>query len=140
MHIISFKKFLFAIFLLITLFSPIVICANTQNTISSVTSTVNINSDGELSIIYRNIANSSKVQKVTVTTYIEKKHLGIFWQRIDIGTINNEWIDTIHDCLYIGSRSYLLPEPGVYRTTVSYKFYDSNSLISTITCQSEDSF
>jgi len=33
----------------------------------------------------------------TVTSYIEKRTLGIFWTKVDIGQPNNEWVDTSSD-------------------------------------------
>lgn len=140
MPITLLKKFLFTTLLFVPLFSFVVVYANTETTISSVTTTVNINTDGELSITYRNIANPSSINKIVITTYIEKKHLGFWWKRINIPTINHEWIDTIHNYSYIGTRSYSLSKFGTYRITVLYKFYNSNQLISTVTFQSQDSF
>jgi len=128
-----------AITLSLTLFSSVVIYANSQNTISSVTSTVNLGTNGDISIIYRNVAHPSSVEKVVTTTYIEKRTF-FSWERINIGTINNEWIDTIHQSIYTSSRLYHLSTPGTYRTTIIYQFYNSSNLISTVKFQSVDKF
>lgn len=131
--------FIIATTLFLALLSTVVAYATPQNAISSVTSTVNIDTDGEISIIYRNVAHPAIVEKVVIKTYIEKKTF-FSWERINIGTINNEWIDTINHGIYTGSRSYPLSIPGIYRTTIIYLFYDSNGFLISTKFQLEDTF
>ena len=52
--------------------------------------------------------------------YVEKRTLGFFWTRVDIGQPNNQWYDVVYDYMYIGSHSFQLNSHGTYRITVTY--------------------
>jgi len=58
-----------------------------------------------------------------LTTYIEKRILGIFWKKVNNGQPNNQWVDTIYNYRYSGSHSHQLSSSGTYRATVIYKVY-----------------
>lgn len=51
---------------------------------------------------------------------VEKRTLGFFWTRVDIGQPNNQWYDVVYDYMYIGSHSFQLNSHGTYRITVTY--------------------
>ena len=51
--------------------------------------------------------------------------MGLFWTRVDIGTTNDEWVDTINNYRYTGSRTHQLSSSGTYRVTVNFKIYGS---------------
>ena len=53
------------------------------NNVASATATININSSGNLTIGYKYSGYSSVTTKAVITTYIEKKTLGLFWKRAD---------------------------------------------------------
>ena len=110
------------------------------NNVASATATININSSGKLTIGYKYSGYSSITTKAVITTYIEKKTLGLFWKRVDIGKTNNEWIDTINDYRYTGSRTHQLSSSGTYRVTVIYNIYGSGGSADKITCQATDSY
>jgi len=57
----------------------------------------------------------------TVTSYIEKRTLGIFWTKVDIGQPNNEWVDTSSDYLDVFIHEFWLEDKGTYRATVVYE-------------------
>ncbi len=73
-----------------------------------------------------------------LTTYIEKRILGIFWKKVNNGQPNNQWVDTIYNYRYSGTHSYQLSSTGTYRATVIYKVYgtggDPDELTSQVTC------
>lgn len=52
--------------------------------------------------------------------YIERKTLGIFWTRVDIGYNNNVWHDSTTSHYYNNSFSTDLVSNGTYRVVVSY--------------------
>lgn len=110
------------------------------NNVASATATININGSGKLTIGYKYSGYSSITTKAVITTYIEKKTLGLFWKRVDIGKTNNEWIDTINDYRYTGSRTHQLSSSGTYRVTVIYNIYGSGGSADEITCQATDSY
>ena len=47
-----------------------------------------------------------KTTKGEITTYVEKRTLGFFWTRVDIGQPNNQWYDVVYDYMYIGRHSF----------------------------------
>lgn len=110
-----------------------------NNTISTATH-MNISSSGKMTISYKYSGYASITNKAVITTYIEKKTLGLFWSRIDIGTSNDEWIDTISNYKYTGSRKYQLPSSGTYRVTVIYKIYGSGGAADKIEYQEKGSY
>ncbi len=90
-----------------------------NNTVSAI-STATISSTGKITITnsYSGIKNITN--KAVITTYIEKRFLGIFWTRVDIGTTNDEWVDTIYNYYYTGDHSFQLESTGTYRVTVEF--------------------
>ena len=96
-----------------------------------------VNSSGTLNINYNFTGISGTTTKAVITTYIEKQFLFIFWTRVEIGTTNNEWTQTVNNYRYSGTRTFKLPSTGTYRTTVVYEVYGSGGSADTITCQDE---
>lgn len=90
------------------------------NNISSVQSYARISESGRLTVTNTYEGRSTYVTKAVITTYIEKKVLGLFWTKIDIGMTNNEWVDTIYDHVYAGSHSVQLSGKGTYRVSIEY--------------------
>lgn len=110
------------------------------NNVSSASANISINSSGKLTISYRYVGSSAVTTKAVITTYIEKKTLGLFWTRVDIGTTNDEWVDTKYDSTYIGSRTHQLSSTGTYRVTVIYKIYGTGGSADEIECRAQDSY
>lgn len=107
------------------------------NNVQKATVTTTVNSDGTLNINYNFTGISGTTTKAVITTYIEKQFLFIFWTRVDIGTTNNEWTQTVNNYRYSGTRTFKLPSTGTYRTTTIYEVYGSGGSADTITCQDE---
>ena len=57
----------------------------------------------------------------TVTSYIEKRTLGLFWKKVDIGEPNNECVDTSTDYYDAFGHEFWLEDKGTYRATVVYE-------------------
>lgn len=110
------------------------------NNVSTVTGAMSINDSGKMTITYRYTGSSSITTKAVITTYIEKKFLGLFWKRVDIGTTDDQWVDTINDYKYAGSRTYQLSSSGTYRVTIIYKIYGSGGSADEIEVQKTDSY
>ena len=110
------------------------------NNVSTVTGAMSINDSGKMTISYRYTGSSSITTKAVITTYIEKKFLGLFWKRVDIGTTNDEWVDTVYDYMYAGSRTHQLSASGTYRVTINYKIYGSGGSADEIEMQKTDSY
>ena len=99
-----------------------------------------INNSGKLTITYKYSGSPEITTKAVITTYVEKKFLGLFWRRVDIGTTDNKWVDTIYNYMYNGSRNYQLSSSGTYRVTIIYKIYGSGGAADEIECQAQDSY
>ena len=65
-----------------------------NNTLSART-TISISSTGELSVVNAYHGYQGVTTRAVITTYVEKRVLGIFWTRVDIGTTDDQWVDTI---------------------------------------------
>lgn len=103
------------------------------NNVISVSSIASISNTGVLKVTNSYTGDSSITTKAIITTYIEKKILGVFWSRVDIGQTNDEWVDTIYNYKYSGSHSIQLPSTGTYRVTVEYVIYGTGGSADTIT-------
>lgn len=110
------------------------------NNVVTANSTVAISSSGVATITNMYNGFQNVTTKAVITTYIEKKILGIFWSRVDIGQTNDEWVDTIYNYKYSGSHSVQLPSTGTYRVTVEYVIYGSGGAADTITKEFEKSY
>ena len=97
----------------------------------------NVDNSGNLKIIYDITSRSDSTSKIVVTTYFEKKHLGLFWQRVDTGSPNDEWVTTIYSSSYNKTRTFTLPENGTYRTTVVYQVHGTDGTVEEVTHQKE---
>ena len=110
------------------------------NNVVSAESSVTISSSGMMEITNSFLGSTSVFSKAVITTYVEKRFLGIFWTKVDIGQTNDEWIDTIYTNVYSGTHSVQLPSTGTYRTTVEYVIYGSGGSADTITKEIEKSY
>ena len=110
------------------------------NNVVSVSSVASVSSSGVLKVTNSYNGDSSVTSKAVITTYIEKKTLGIFWSRVDIGQTDDEWVDTIYNYKYSGSHSIQLPSTGTYRVTVEYVIYGSGGAADTITKEIEKNY
>lgn len=90
-----------------------------NNTVSA-TSSANISSTGKITISNSYSGIKDVTTKAVITTYIEKRFLGIFWTRVDIGTTDDEWVDTVYNYQYTGNHTFQLESTGTYRVTVEY--------------------
>ncbi len=105
-----------------------------------VTTAMTIDTDGELTISYEYIGFSGVTTKAVVTTYIEKKVWGFFWERVDTGTTNDEYVDTFYKEEHFWNRVGTLSQSGTYRVTVQYKIYGSGGSADVIDYEGTDSF
>ena len=105
-----------------------------NNTLSART-TISISSTGELSVVNAYHGFQGVTTRAVITTYVEKKFLGLFWTRVDIGTADDQWVDTINNYYYTGGHSLQLRSKGTYRVTVTFTIYGSGGAADEIECQ-----
>ena len=103
------------------------------NNTMDASNTVSISSSGKLTIKNNFLAYDNYFSKAIITTYVEKKVLGLFWSRVDIGQNNNKWIDVIYESLYTGFHYFQLSDKGTYRVTTEFVVYGSGGPVYTIT-------
>lgn len=107
------------------------------NNVESTSSSAAVSSSGVITVTNNYTANSSVFTKAIITTCIEKRTLGLFWSKVDIGQTNDEWVVTSYNNSYLGSHSHQLTKTGTYRATVEYVFYGSGGSADTITREVE---
>ena len=103
------------------------------NNATRITNAAEISSSGKLTITNRCAAESSVFSKAIITTYVEKRVLGLFWSRVDNGQNNNKWIDVIYDNVYTGFHYLQLSDKGTYRVTTEFVVYGSGGPADTVT-------
>ena len=96
-----------------------------------------VDDNGELAISYNVDGISGVTTKIIITTYIEKKILGLFWTRVDNGQANDQWVNTYHTSKYNGERYFDLPSTGTFRVNVTYVVYGSGGSADSIPYEAE---
>ncbi len=91
----------------------------------SVESSAAISSTGLLSIQNYYFINSSAFTSAKISTYVERKVLGLFWVKVDNGQPNKTWVDYPTATMYNKQYTLQLSQTGNYRVTVEYIFYGS---------------
>lgn len=102
-----------------------------NNTVMA-SSDASISDSGLLTINNQFQGIRGKTTKGEITTYIEKKTLGLFWTRVDIGQPDNQWVDVVYNYLYNGTHTFQLSKEGTYRITVVYVISGSGGDADTI--------
>ena len=123
------KKFTICLLCLLMIFSCTTIPAVAANevispyynNVASVNTVFSISDSGTATVKlqYRGIVGTTT--GATITTKIQKKTLGLIWTKVDIGTTNNEWVDTATGVTYSTTHSVTLPDTGTYRVVVNYE-------------------
>lgn len=103
-----------------------------NNTVMA-SSVASISDSGLLTVDNQFQGIRGKTTKGEITTYVEKKTLGLFWTRVDIGQPNNQWYDVVYDYAYNGTHTFQLSNHGTYRITVVYVISGSGGEADTIT-------
>lgn len=92
----------------------------------------NLPDSGILYVTNTYVVNDSRITRVVVTTYVEKRTLLVIWNRVDIGTPNNEWVDYGVNGDFDASHSAQMPAPGTYRVVVTFDVYSGTTLLDSI--------
>ena len=99
------------------------------NNVTTINSRATVSDNGTITITNSYKSPDGKIAKATVTTYIEKQTLGLFWFRVDIGQPDKQWVDTVYQSKYTGSHSFQVTSKGTYRIKVNYKIEGTNGSI-----------
>lgn len=109
---------------------------NTANTSTNFT----ISSSGKATISAGYNAYQSYFSSATITSYLEKRTLGIFWTRVDIGQPNNEWVDTSSDFFDNFGHTFQLESTGTYRAIVTYEISGTGGATDVIEYEQERTY
>lgn len=116
-----------ALILVIALCSPLVatVFASSEitpryNNVNYARTTATVSSSGLLVVRHRLNGIQGVTARTEIPTYVEKKVLGLFWSRVDIGTEDNCWYIHVGSYTYDGSRQCQLSSTGTYRITSVY--------------------
>lgn len=93
------------------------------NNVLSVSNPVTISDSGILLVDNQYYGFEGTTTKAVITTYIEKKTLGLFWTRVDIGQTDNQWVDTVYGYENSVSHSIQLESTGTYRVVTVFVIY-----------------
>lgn len=99
-----------------------------------------ISTDGKATITatynaYRDVFTSARI-----TSYIEKRTLGVFWSRVDIGQPNNEWVDVSTEYADAFGHEFYLTKTGTYRATVVYEISGTGGATDVIDYEQERTY
>lgn len=92
----------------------------------------NLTSSGVLTVTNNYDVNDSRVTRVVVTTYVEKRSLLVVWTRVDIGTTNDEWVDYGSNGHFAKTHSAQMPSSGIYRVTAIFDVYSGSTLLDSL--------
>ncbi|MBQ8895134.1 MAG: hypothetical protein IJ043_12095 [Clostridia bacterium] len=110
------------------------------NNVVSVSTVASVSDSGLLTIVNNFEGVKGVITRGVVTTYIHKKFLGLFWQKVDIGQTDNEWVDNAYTYSYDGVITFQLPSTGTYRITSEFVIYGTGGAADTITCQVQKTY
>ena len=141
------KRRTIALTLLVIILSTSILTATAEtgvmpryNNTSSTTSGFAISTDGKASVVAGYYAYPAYFTSAKVTSYIEKRTLGVFWTKVDIGTPNNEWVDTSTENTYTFGHEIYLDSKGTYRATVVYEISGTGGATDVIEYEKERTY
>lgn len=99
-----------------------------------------IDNSGKMEITYDFSGLKSKTSKVVITTYIEKRTLGLFWSRVENNQPDNQWVDTIYSIEHTKIRHFQLSSKGTYKVKILFKVYGTGGSTDEIPYEIKDSY
>lgn len=94
--------------------------ATTYYNTSSASISSYVDSNGKLHSILIVAGIKGITTQIEADLYVEKRVLGIFWTRVDIGYTNNIWHDSTTSFHFYNEFITQLPSTGTYRVNVTY--------------------
>lgn len=110
------------------------------NNTSGTATDFGISTSGKATVAGNYYAYPETFKSATVTSYIEKRTLGIFWSRVDIGMPNNEWVDTFSHYTCAFGHEFYLEDTGTYRATVIYEISGTGGATDVIDYEQERTY
>jgi len=110
-----------------------------NNTVNASTNFV-ISTSGKATISAAYNGHRSVFTDAKITSYIEKRTLGLFWSKVDIGETNNEWVDTSTNYSDAFVHEFYLENTGTYRATVVYEISGTGGATDVIEYEQERTY
>ena len=110
------------------------------NNTSYASAGMKIDNSGKMEITYDFSGLKSKTSKVVITTYIEKRTLGLFWSRVENNQPDNQWVDTIYSIEHTKIRHFQLSSKGTYKVKILFKVYGTGGSTDEIPYEIKDSY
>ena len=95
--------------------------------IYSYTVDFDITSTGFASVYFSYEGDPDFFESATTEIYLEKRFLGIFWTRVDIGETDNVWVDAFYEDYGYVDHTLQLEKTGTYRATFKMTFTGTNT-------------
>lgn len=93
------------------------------NNVAMTDSSFVILSDGSAEVTVSYYGSSGITTGATITTQIQKKFLGVFWKKVDIGVADNTWVENVNDHSFFTYYTVQLTNKGDYRAKIHYTIY-----------------
>lgn len=125
------KKLLACLLIMATMISiiPVGACAEESSGITPRYSNVNacsldfiITDSGLAQVKVSYEGRFGYMTQVRSEIYLQKRVLGIFWKKVDIGVTDNVWVDTSTEDAYFFTHSAQLQDTGTYRAVFEVTF------------------
>ena len=107
--------------------------ATTYNNTTFTNLTCSVSSAGVLSANMTVTGIKGTTSGIAVELYVQKRILGLFWKKVDIGCPNNIWTDSTTSTTYSHVFTHTLTSTGTYRVTVTYTVSGSGGADDVIT-------
>ena len=139
------KRRVFSLILFIIILSTSVLAVSAEvmprlNNTAGTSSSFSISSTGKATLVatydgYRNVTSGA-----TITSYIEKRTLGVFWTKVDIDQPNNEWVDSSSNYYGAFGHEFQLKNTGTYRATIIYEISGTGGATDVIEYEQERTY
>ena len=107
--------------------------ATTYNNATDADLSASISSNGLLNVSLSVMGIKGITTRIETALYVEKRILGLFWKRVNIGCTDNVWYDSTTNIYYNSVFSHSLSSGGTYRITVTYTVSGSGGASDIIT-------
>ena len=110
------------------------------NNTGTTTTSFGITAAGKATIAGNYYAYSEYFQSATITAYLEKRTLGLFWSKVDIDMPDNEWVYTSTEPVDAFAFDHYLDKTGTYRATVVYEISGTGGATDVIEYEQERTY
>lgn len=100
--------------------------------VSSCQNNFSITANGSASVSVVYYGNSATFSSIRVSVVVQKRVLGIFWSKIDIGDAGEEWVATSGNLSGLLSKTFSIEDTGTYRAKFVVDVTSTSGSVETI--------